>query len=416
MHLRSASSSVLRQVNASLLPPRRHVAVRVAAIEEQQASDRVPQQPEPTLQRAPLPQLGQWEEADEELELVELDSAQEQLLAWMVNQTHADQEHDLDEMVDYDEFGDDEYEELTQEVQLLMESSGTDLRIGDKVVGTVYEVDDEGAYVEIGQKASGFVPLSECSFAKLKTPLEVLRVGMTREFLVVDREDEYGQTVLSLGAVEAGVFWQRIRQLHEEEHTVSVTVESANRGGLLVRYGPYEGFVPVSQFGPMINVDNMESLIGQDIPVKFLEVDEERERLVFSNKRATAGLIAGADAPAYKIGDVAVGVVQSIKPYGAFVDLGGMTGLLHLSQISAERVTSVDKVLREGEKIKVMILSMDTARGRVTLSTRRLEPSPGDMLTNPQLCFDKAEEMAALFRIRLEQSEQQMAQQEGLNQ
>lgn len=119
--------------------------------------------------------------------------------------------------------------------------------------------------------------------------------------------------------------------------------------------------------------------------------------MVFSNKRASAS----ADYTGFKIGDVVTGTVQRVQPYGAFVDLGGVTGLLHVSQISHERVTSVDKILSVGDKLKVMILSQDKDRGRVTLSTKKLEPTPGDMLKDPQLVFDKAEEMAETFKQRM---------------
>ncbi len=125
---------------------------------------------------------------------------------------------------------------------------------------------------------------------------------------------------------------------------------------------------------------------------------------MFSNKRVVG--TSTADLQGYKIGDVVEGVVQSMRPYGAFLDLGnGTIGLLHVSQISHERIISVDKILREGDRLKVMVLSMDTQRGRVTLSTKKLEPTPGDMLRDPQLVFEKAEEMAEQFRKRIESAE-----------
>ncbi|GFH29480.1 ribosomal protein S1 homologue [Haematococcus lacustris] len=263
----------------------------------------------------------------------------------------AQQEEELDEMVDYDEFGDEEYAELFEEVDQMVDAEQQMLKVGDKVKGVVYAVDDDGAYVEIGDKASGFVPLEECSFAKLKTPLEVLRVGMEREFVVIESEDAFGQTVMSLATDE------------------------------------------------QITPETMESLVGYDLPAKFLEIDEERDRLVFSNKRASAA--GSGSMQNMKIGDVVEGVVQSIKPYGAFVDLGGISGLLHISQITQGRILSVERILKEGDKLKVMVLSHDRDRGRVTLSTKKLEPNPGDMLRDPQLVFDKAEEMAEAFKSRV---------------
>eukprot|EP00798_Chlamydomonas_sp_ICE-L_P009722 gene9722-7593_t len=271
-----------------------------------------------TLEGAPIPtpeataegleprRVSKWDvDADEakELELDDLDAAQENLLHWALFDAES-QDDGIDEMVDYGKFGDEEYEELFEDLDELYDAAAQEVKIGDKILGTVYEIDDDGAYVEIGQKASGFVPISEVAFTKLKTPLEVLRVGMKREFMVVEDADDFGQTILSLAAMEATVFWQRIRQLQEEDVSVNCTVESANKGGLLVKYGPYEGFIPVSQFGPSITPETMETLIGSELPVKFLEIDEERERLVMSNKRASGGMTSIGVGPNVRIGDV----------------------------------------------------------------------------------------------------------------
>ena len=148
--------------------PLRNIRLRIAAVEPQ-SSLQLPQE-EPSLAQQPsrrsLPEVDPV--LARELEVEELDSAQEQLLSWMML-GEEEQEEDLDEMVDYDEFGDEEYEELYEELEELIEAADVELKVGDKVVGDVYEVDEDGAYVEIGQKYSGFVPLSECSFAKLKT-------------------------------------------------------------------------------------------------------------------------------------------------------------------------------------------------------------------------------------------------------
>lgn len=147
----------------------RNIRLRIAAVEEQQASFELPQE-EVQPSRRSLPEVDPA--LARELEVEELDAAQEQLLSWMML-GEEEQEEDLDEMVDYDEFGDEEYEELYDELEELIEAADVELKIGDKVVGNVYEVDEDGAYVEIGQKHSGFVPLSECSFARLKT----VRIG-----------------------------------------------------------------------------------------------------------------------------------------------------------------------------------------------------------------------------------------------
>jgi hypothetical protein len=149
----------------------RNTRLRIAAIEEQTASFDVNQEglSANSLLQTPIKAVAEIDpQVGKDLEIEELDAAQEQMLKWMALDER-EQDEDLDEMVDYDEFGDDEYEELFEEVEELYETADVDLKVGDTVVGTVYEIDEEGAYVEIGQKSSGFVPLSECSFAKLKT-------------------------------------------------------------------------------------------------------------------------------------------------------------------------------------------------------------------------------------------------------
>ncbi|KAI8468426.1 MAG: plastid/chloroplast ribosomal protein S1 [Monoraphidium minutum] len=369
----------------------------VAAIDQPTTAEPSEQQPEALSVDDP--------ELEQALAVQELDDAQEGLLKWMLFLDSDAQEADLDAVEDLEEVGDEEYAELYDEVETMLEESEASFKVGDKVYGTVYEVDEDGAYVEIGAKSAGFVPLSECSLGKLKTPLEVLRPGMKREFVVAEDEDEYGEIILSLAAIEAQTFWQRIRQLQEEDVPVMVTVMAANRGGLMVQYAHLEGFIPVSHLGQNISADNMEGYVGYELPAKFLEVDEEQERLVFSHRRASSS----ADMQGYKVGDVVVGVVQSVRPYGAFVDIGGAIGLLHISQITHERLTTVDQVLSEGDKLKVMILSQDSDRGRVTLSTKKLEPEPGDMLRDPQKVFENADKMAEMFKARVAAADSEAA-------
>ncbi|KAF8068441.1 PU1 [Scenedesmus sp. PABB004] len=365
----------------------------VAAIEEQETSFAAP------AAHSPSGDVG-----GKDYRIEELDAAQEELLSWMLFWDGAAQEKDLDEMQDYEELSDAVAfdEPFEQEVEELLETaSETNLRPGQKVLGTVYEVDEDGAYVEIGAKSAGFVPLAECSLARLKSPLEVLRPGMQREFIVAEEEDEYGEIILSLAAIEAQTFWHRIKQMQEEDVPVYVTVTAATRGGLLVQYNHLEGFIPASHLGQNLNSENMEDYVGYELPAKFLEVDEDEERLVFSHRRASSD----AEMQNFNVGDVVTGVVHSVKVYGAFLDIGGAMGLLHISQITHERLTTVEQVLQVGDKLKVMILSMDRDKGRVTLSTKKLEKTPGDMVRDPQLVFENAEAMAESFRQRIQNAE-----------
>ena len=121
---------------------------------------------------------------------------------------------------------------------------------------------------------------------------------------------------------------------------------------------------------------------------------------MLSNRRAKV-----EKAITFKVGDVVVGTIASVKPYGAFVDIGGVNGLLHISQLSHERIANINSVISVGQQVKVMVLSQDQQRGRVSLSTKKLEPTPGDMVNNPQLVFEKAEMMAEAFKQRVAAAE-----------
>lgn len=287
-----------------------------------------------------------------------------------------------------------EYSELDR----LLSNYDFKFSVGDKVVGNCFNVDQRGAYIDIGAKAAAFLPMAEASLAKVEKMGDIIEIGDSREFEIINDNDAEGSLTLSLRRMQVTLAWQRITQIQAEDVTVYGEVVSSNRGGLLVLVEGLRGFVPSSHLGLSTP---KEALIGQEIALKLIEADEERQRLVLSNKRA----MADKQLEAFQVGDVVVGTVQSVKDYGAFIDMGGINGLLHISQISHERINSVENVLTVGDQLKVMILSQDRERGRVSLSTRKLEPTPGDMLRDPQLVFEKADEMAATFRERVAAAE-----------
>jgi small subunit ribosomal protein S1 len=156
------------------------------------------------------------------------------------------------------------------------------------------------------------------------------------------------------------------------------------------------GFIPGSHISTR---KPKEELVADFLPLKFLEVDEERNRLVLSHRRA----LVERKMNRLEVGEVVVGTVRGIKPYGAFIDIGGVSGLLHISEISHEHIETPHSVLNVNDQMKVMIIDLDAERGRISLSTKALEPEPGDMLTDPQKVFEKAEEMAARYKQMLQE-------------
>jgi small subunit ribosomal protein S1 len=270
---------------------------------------------------------------------------------------------------------------------------------GDIVAGTVFSLEPRGALIDIGAKTSAYIPIQEMSINRIEGPEEVLQSNETREFFILADENEDGQLTLSIRRIEYMRAWERVRQLQKEDATIYSEVFATNRGGALVRVEGLRGFIPGSHISTR---KAKEELVADFLPLKFLEVDEERNRLVLSHRRA----LVERKMNRLEVGEVVLGTVRGIKPYGAFIDIGGVSGLLHISEISHEHIETPHTVLNVNDQMKVMIIDLDAERGRISLSTKALEPEPGDMLTDPQKVFDKAEEMAARYKqMLLEQAE-----------
>ncbi len=272
---------------------------------------------------------------------------------------------------------------------------------GDIVPGTVFSIEPRGALIDIGAKTAAYIPIQEMSINRVDSPDEVLQSNETREFFILTDENEDGQLTLSIRRIEYMRAWERVRQLQAEDATVRSGVFATNRGGALVRIEGLRGFIPGSHISTR---KPKEELVGEDLPLKFLEVDEERNRLVLSHRRA----LVERKMNRLEVGEVVIGTVRGIKPYGAFIDIGGVSGLLHISEISHEHIDTPHSVFNVNDEVKVMIIDLDAERGRISLSTKQLEPEPGDMIKNRQLVYDKADEMAVRYR------EQLLAKQQGI--
>ncbi|MEL7475794.1 MAG: S1 RNA-binding domain-containing protein, partial [Cyanobacteria bacterium J06555_12] len=154
---------------------------------------------------------------------------------------------------------------------------------GDVVAGTVFSLEPRGALIDIGAKTAAFLPIQEMSISRIDNSDEVLAPGETREFFILTEENEEGQLTLSIRRIEYMRAWERVRQLQAEDATVRSDIFATNRGGALVRIEGLRGFIPGSHISTR---KPKEELVGEELPLKFLEVDEERNRLVLSHRRA----------------------------------------------------------------------------------------------------------------------------------
>lgn len=267
---------------------------------------------------------------------------------------------------------------------------------GDTITGEVTEFFQDGAFVDIGSKTSAFISLRETGLVPKDKIEEALTIGETREFKVISDSNDMGQFALSIKRLEFEGAWDRIAALEKEDETFNAEVVSSNRGGLLVEVEGLRAFLPGSHLVGGVPGDEY---IGRILPVKFLEVNQENNKLVVSNRKA----VLETEMNEISRGDVVEGVVKSTRTYGVFVEVRGLSGLLHISQISYDRINDINTVFSPGQKIKVMIVDHDKVNGRIALSTKTLEPEPGDMLKDPQKVYDNAEATAKKYHERMEQ-------------
>jgi len=283
------------------------------------------------------------------------------------------------------------YDEMSAQMQEIISYTR-----GDTCTGTILGFEPNGALVDIGVKSSAYCALGEMALVKPSKCEDVFAIGDSVEFVITSREDENGQLMLSRRRILYQEAWDHVAQLYADDATCEAEVSAVNRGGAMVQVEGLRAFLPGSHF--LAGQTPTEALVGSKLAVKFLDVDKEGNRLVVSHKKA----IVADTIKELQVGAVVNGVVTAVKPYGAFVDVGGMSGLLHISQISCDHISNVEAVLPMGAAIKCMVISQDKAKGRVALSTKTLEAEPGDMIKAQEKVFEHAEETAAKYQERLE--------------
>jgi len=275
----------------------------------------------------------------------------------------------------------------------------------DVVKGTVVQYDKGGCIVDIGAKSSAFLPAQEAALIQLEgVSIEnLIAIDEERSFEIISEEDENGQLLVSVRRIQYREAWEKVVAKQETDEAFDAKCVSINRGGAIFLVEGLRAFLPGSHLTGRLPD---EDLIGQTLPLKFLEVNEEDNKLVVSNRRA----VVEAQMENLSRGDVIDGIVKALKPYGAFVEVGGMSGLLHISQISMDRINDLERVLQPGQKVKCMIIDHDKTNGRIALSTKTLEPEPGDMIKDPERVYEQAEETA---RVYLEKQEAERKKREA---
>jgi small subunit ribosomal protein S1 len=273
---------------------------------------------------------------------------------------------------------------------------------GEVVTGTVVGMESDGLYVDIGGKAPGFMPKKECGLGVITNLKERFPRGTEVEVLVTREQNADGMVTVSARALALRQSWEKVRQLEKDGKVVQVKVNGFNRGGVTCDLEGLRGFIPRSQ---LQDGENHEALVGKSLGVTFLEVNPETRKLVLSEKKAaTAARFAELE-----VGQLVEGVVASVKPYGLFVDLGGISGLLHHSCISGAQLRDLREAFDQGDRVKALVTDLDPGRGRIALNTALLEGQPGELLVDKEKVMAEAADRANRARSLLRQQEQQGA-------
>jgi small subunit ribosomal protein S1 len=256
---------------------------------------------------------------------------------------------------------------------------------GDIVTGTIVAIDEQGLIVGIeGMKRDGIVQRKDLE--RMSVDIDTYIVGADLDVMIVRMEDEDGNLVLSVSQAQQTEDWKKAEDLLANDEVWDGAVSDANRGGLIVQFGNLRGFVPASHVLDLprgLNEDErkmrMQRLVGQPISLKVIEVNRKRRRLVFSQRDAQRD---SRDArkevllDQLREGEVRSGVVSGLRDFGAFVDLGGADGLIHISELAWHRVNHPKEVLKVGDEVQVYILRLDAEGKRIGLSLKRLQENP----------------------------------------
>lgn len=250
------------------------------------------------------------------------------------------------------------------------------LSVGDKVKASVVKVEEKQVLVSIeGSKVDGIIPISELSNLHIETASDAVKEGDELNLVVTKVEED--AVILSKRKYDAEKAWDELKEKFENQEIIEAEVNEVVKGGLVVDLG-VRGFVPASLVEDHF-VEDFSDYKGKTLPFLIVELDEDKNRLILSHRAVVEkekeekrqDILDHLEA-----GQVLEGTVQRLTSFGAFVDIGGIDGLVHISQLAHERVETPSDVVQEGEQVKVKVLSVDRDNGRISLSIKDTLPGP----------------------------------------
>ncbi len=259
----------------------------------------------------------------------------------------------------------------------------TTLEIGEVVKGKVTKIESSQAFVDVGYKWDGILPISEVSSLHIEQISDVLSEGDEIECKVLRLDEENEKLIVSKRAVDAERAWKVLQQKYEANENIHATVADVVKGGLVVDLG-VRGFIPASLVERYF-VEDFSDYKGKELTLKVIEIDPEKNKLILSRKAVLEEELNKKKAEtlqSLEVGQIIEGTVQRLTDFGAFVDIGGVDGLVHVSELAWNRVDHPSDVLSEGDKIKVKVLKVSPEDERISLSLKETLEGPWDQVSD----------------------------------
>ncbi|MCD4712390.1 MAG: 30S ribosomal protein S1 [Clostridiales bacterium] len=251
-------------------------------------------------------------------------------------------------------------------------------RRGSIVKGSIIQVNTDVIIVNIGYKSDGVIPRSEVTADSSMDLQKNFKEGDELDVFVVSHDNGEGNILLSLRKVNIDKDWEELENINEKDEPIMVNVTDSVNGGLIAFYKEIRGFIPASQLSDRF-VKNLRPYVGQSLKVKVIEINKQKRRAVFSHKEY-AILEKQAQREAFwkeiEVGKVVEGEVKRITNFGAFVDIGGMDGLVHVTEMSWGRIKPASEFVKVGDKVNVKIIDLNQAENKISLSIKQLTEEP----------------------------------------
>lgn len=260
----------------------------------------------------------------------------------------------------------------------LLEQSIKTLNTGDKVTGIVTGIGATEVQVDLGTKHAGYIPCDEVSNDPSLKPEDVLKVGDEIEVFVVRVNDQEGTCQLSKKKLDGLKVWDDVAAACENKTVVEATITEENKGGVVANVKGVRVFIPASQSG-IAKGGDMSSLVGQTVKMKITEVNRSRRRVIGSIRAVNSEARKAAVEKIWneiEVGKKYHGVVKSLTSYGAFVDIGGVDGMVHVSELSWSRIKNPSEVVKVGDEIDVYVISFDPEKRKISLGYKTAEMNP----------------------------------------